>query len=209
MVGVVADEKISALNDDTSAVVYASYEQSPVYFTNLVVRAAIAPTSLEQSVRGALYELDKTQAVLNVRTLEQIKSTSVVSNRFQTVLLSIFSVVALVLAAIGMYGVLAYSVSRRTHEMAVRATLGASTSRLLRSVLGRGLFVTFVGLVVGAAGAILLMPFLGSLLYNVDPRDPYLMGTVTAILLLVALLAYLIPSRRATRVDSVTVLRSE
>jgi putative ABC transport system permease protein len=139
VVGVVANEKIGALNEDATDVVYASYEQSPAYFANLVVRAAVDAAGLEQAIRRALFELNPGQAIMDVRTLAQIKSASVVSSRAQTALMSTFSTVAVILAAIGMYGVLAYSVALRRRDIGIRAALGASSSRLLRAVLAHGL----------------------------------------------------------------------
>ena len=209
IVGVVANEKIDALNDDNSAVVYASYEQSPVYFANLVVRAALEPSGLEQAVRKALFDLNKSQAVLDVRTLERLKSSSAASSRVQAELMSTFSTVAVILAAIGMYGVLAYSVALRRREIGIRAALGASSAKLLREVLGQGLFVTLLGLTIGVVGAIALAPLLGSVLYNVQARDPLLMALATTVLVLVALLASAIPARRAAHVDPIVVLRGD
>jgi putative ABC transport system permease protein len=209
IVGVVANEKIGALNDDASAVVYASYEQSPVYFANLVVHAALEPSGLETAVRKVLFDLNKSQAVLDVRTLERLKSASAASSRAQAALMTTFSTVAVVLAAIGMYGVLAYSVALRRREIGIRAALGASSSTLLREVLGRGLFVTLLGLTIGAVGALALAPLLGSVLYNVPARDPLLMALASTVLVLVALIAAAIPARRAATVDPIVVLRGD
>jgi putative ABC transport system permease protein len=209
IVGVVANEKIGALSDDNSAVVYASYEQSPVYFANLVVRSVLGPGALEKAVRSTLFDLNKSQAVLDVRTLEQLKSASVASSRVQAALMSTFSVVAIALAAIGMYGVLAYSVVLRRREIGIRAALGASSSVLLRAVLGQGLFVTLLGLTIGMVGAFALAPLLGSVLYNVQARDPFLMTLATTILVIVGLLASVIPARRAANVDPIVVLRGD
>ena len=209
IVGVVANEKISALNDDDSAVVYASYEQSPVYFANLIVRAAREPNGLERTIRKALFDLNPGQAVLDVRTLDGLKTASAASTLVQAEMMSTFSGVAVALAAIGIYGVLAYSVALRRREIGIRAALGASSSRLLRAVLGRGLLVTSVGLVIGVAGAILLAPLLGSVLYNVQPRDPFLMALATTILAFVALVASAIPARRAAKVDPAVVLQTD
>ena len=209
IVGVVANEKISALNDDDSAVAYVSYEQSPAYFANLVVRAVVDRAGLEKAVRQSLFALNKDQAVLDVRTLEQRKSASAASGRLQAALMSTFSAVALVLAAVGMYGVLAYSIALRRREIGIRAALGASSSRLLRVVIGQGLFVTGLGVSLGVVGAVALAPLLGAALYNVRTRDPWLMTLVTAVLVLVALVASAIPARRAASVDPAIVLRGE
>jgi putative ABC transport system permease protein len=123
--------------------------------------------------------------------------------------MSTFSTVAVILAAVGMYGVLAYSVALRRREIGIRAALGASSSRLLRAVVGRGLVVTLIGLTIGIMGALVLAPLLGSVLYNVPTRDPYLMTLAAAILVLVALLASAIPARRAAGIDPAVVLRAD
>jgi len=209
IVGVVANEKIGALNEEATDVVYASYEQSPAYFANLVVRASVEPGGLEKAIRRALFDLNKSQAVLDVRTLAQLKSASVASSRVQTGLMSTFSTVAVVLAAVGMYGVLAYSVALRRREIGIRAALGASSSRILRTILGRGLFVTLIGLTIGIVCAMALAPLLAAVLYNVPTRDPYSMTLVATILLLVALLASAIPARRAASIDPAVVLRAD
>ena len=209
VVGVVANEKISALNDDDSEIAYMSYEQSPVYFTNLVVRAAVDASAVEPAVRRALFEVNKGQGVSDVRTLEQRKSASAASGRLEAAVMGTFSVAAVVLVAVGMYGVLAYSVALRRREISIRAALGASSSRLLGAVLGRGMVLTAIGLAIGMIGALMLSPLLGSVLYNVQARDPYLMTIAATILLLVALLASAIPAQRAARVDPMAVLRAD
>ena len=207
--GIVANEKISALNDDTSAVVYASYEQSPVYFANLAVRADLAPEALERAVRGTLNRLNPAQAILDVRTLDRIKMVSAASGRLQTTLMSTFSTVALLLATIGMYGVLSYSVALRMYEIGIRAALGASYSKLLAAVLARGLRLTAAGLAIGLIAAINVTPLLSSVLYRVQANDPYLMAEMATILLLVSMLACAIPARRAAKVDPIIALRGE
>jgi putative ABC transport system permease protein len=156
-----------------------------------------------------LFDLNKSQAILDVRTVEQLKSTSATSSRAQAALMSMLSTVAIGLAAIGLYGVLAYSVSLRSREIGIRAALGASSSTLLRGVLGHGLLVTSLGLTIGVAGAIALAPLLDSVLYHVQARDPFLMALATTILLLVALFASAIPARRAASVDPIVVLRAD
>jgi putative ABC transport system permease protein len=209
IVGVVANEKISALNDDDSAVVYATYEQSPVYFANLAVRSSLTPDATEHAVRQAVLRLNKGQALLDVRTLEQIKTTSASSGRLQTLLMTTFSAAALLLAAIGMYGVLAYSVALRVREIGIRAALGASSSNLLRSVLAQGLSVAAIGLTIGVIAAVALTPLLTSVLYKVEAHDPYLLAGAVVILILVSILACLVPARRAANVDPIIALRGE
>ena len=209
IVGVVADEKISALNDETSAVAYASYEQSPAYFVNLVVRSRLNPQYIEKTVRNAIYGVNRTQGIMNVRTLDEIKSASGSANRFQTLLLSVFSAVALVLAATGIYGLLAYMVAQRSHEMGIRSALGASSLSILALVLKHGVSLAVVGLVLGFGASLALTPVMSTLLFKVEVRDPYMLGGATAILLMVSGLACVIPAWRAARASPMVVLRAE
>lgn len=209
IVGVVRDEKITALDDDTSAVGYVTYAQGPVYFTNLIVTGDIPVASLEQDVRRALREVDPGQAVLDVRTMEQIRSASVGSNRFQAVLLGVFSTAALSLATVGIFGLLAYTVAQRRREIGIRAALGASPGDLLRLVLRKGLSLTLLGLVLGLVTTYALSPLLSPLLYRIDPHDPYLLAGVASLFLLIAGCACVAPALRAAGITANSVLRSE
>jgi len=144
-----------------------------------------------------------------VRTLEQLKSASGNANRFQAVLLSVFSVVALVLAAMGIYGVLAYMVAQRSHEMGIRSALGASSLSILALVLKHGVSLVVAGLALGLGASLALTPVLGTLLFKVEVRDPYMLGGATAILLTVSVLACVIPAWRAARANPMVALRAE
>jgi len=208
VVGVVADEKVNGL-DDSSAGLYISYKQGPVTGSSLVVRGAMDPNNLIKSIEGAVWQINKNQALPEIKTLEQIKSESLGFNRLRTVLLGIFSGVALLLAAIGIYGVLSYSVAQRMHEMGVRAALGASSWSQLKLVLGGGMFLTGVGLALGIGGALLFTRLMASLLFNVTPHDPWTLVAVGLVLATVAALACYIPARRAMRVDPMIALRYE
>lgn len=177
--GVVSDEKISGLNDDVSAVVYASYEQSPVYFANLVARTGLEPPLLIEPVRRTVRTLNKAQAITNIRSMDLIKSDSLVTERFQTLLLTVFSVIAVLLAAVGMYGVISYSVAQRMHELGIRASLGASQSSLLRLILGDGFTLAIIGLAIGLAGAMRMSSLAESILFGVSGNDPYTIGAPT------------------------------
>jgi ABC-type antimicrobial peptide transport system permease subunit len=164
---------------------------------------------VERAVRDTLQRLNKGQAIMDVRTLDQIKATSVASGRLQTFVMSSFGGIALLLAALGLYGVLAYSVALRVREIGIRAALGASSSRLVRTVLAEGLGLTLLGLAIGVTAAIALTPLIGSVLYRVDAHDPYLMSGAVAVLVLVSTLACAVPAWRAARIDPIDALRSE
>jgi putative ABC transport system permease protein len=141
--------------------------------------------------------------------VEQIKDQSLVANRLQSLLLGIFGTVALLLAGVGIYGVISYSVAQRTHEIGIRAALGASAGHQLRLVIGRGLVLTMVGLMIGIGGALGLTRLMATLLYGVGARDQATMVSVAAILAGVAVAACYVPARRATKVDPMVALRYE
>jgi putative ABC transport system permease protein len=209
VVGVVDNEKLGGLTDDGSEVMYVSNEQTPVYGMTMSVRTDLDPASLEKTIRLAILGVNRNQAINNVRTLQRIMDDSATGNRMETILLTIFSAIALVLASIGIYGVLAYGVAQRIHEFGVRAALGASRSTLLALVLLRGLILALIGLVLGLGGALSLTGYIRTILYNIPPRDPVTLASVAALLAGVALLACYIPARRATKVDPMVALRYE
>jgi putative ABC transport system permease protein len=206
VVGVVADEKVISL-DNESPGVYVPAAQSPVVGVALVVRALGDPNQLLKAIQSAVWTIDKNQALTDVKTLEQIKSDSLGSNRLRTGLLGVFAAIALLLAAVGVYGVISYSVAQRRHEMGIRTALGASSGDLVRLVVRHGMLVALSGLVIGSLGAFALTRFLASLLFNTSPTDIPTMAAVACVLALVALLACYIPARRTTRVDPIVALR--
>lgn len=208
VVGVVAEEKMWSL-DDSSRGLYVSYKQSPTLQTALVVRGDMDPTRLVKSIQSAVWQLNSNQALDNITTLEQIKSDSLGENRMRTVLLGAFAGLALLLAAIGIYGVISYSVAQRTHEMGVRAALGASRWDQLRLVLKGGMTLTLIGMGIGIVGSLGLTRLLASLLFGVSPHDPWTLAFVSGVLAAVAGAACFIPARRATRVDPMVALRYE
>jgi putative ABC transport system permease protein len=207
--GVIADEKVNGLQDERSAGVYVSYDQTPAYGMNLVVRANGDPLQLQKFITSAIHAVNKDQAISDVQTLEQIKDLSSVGSRLEAALLGVFAAVALLLAAVGIYGVISYSVVQRTHEMGIRAALGASAGNLLKLVLYRGLVLTGGGLAIGLGGTFALTRAMATLLYGVGARDPVTMAFVGAILAGVALAACYLPARRATQVDPTVALRYE
>jgi putative ABC transport system permease protein len=209
VVGVIADENVGGLTDDGSAGIYVTNEQSPQYGMSLVVRTGMDPLTLDHGLRAAIHEVDPAQPLTDVRTLEQVKSESVASDKLQTRLLGIFAAAAMLLAAIGIYGVIAYAVVQRTHEMGIRAALGASAGNLLRLVLTSGMALAAAGLALGFLGSVAVTRLMSNLLFGVSPRDPATLALVAALLGCVAFIACLIPARRATKVDPVVALRYE
>ncbi len=209
VVGIIADEKIDGLNDDRSAGVYISYEQSPNYGMAMLVRTGMDPLAMTQAIRHAVHEVNKDQPLTDVRTMDQIRDESVGSDRLQTTLLGVFAAVAMLLAGIGIYGVISYAVVQRTHEIGIRAALGASRGSLLRMVLGKGMVLAVMGLAIGFAASLGLTRLLGNLLFGVGARDPLTLAVVVVVLAGAALLACYVPARRATRVDPLVALRYE
>jgi putative ABC transport system permease protein len=207
VVGVIADERTSSLEGTNRAGMYVPIEQSPSAFINLIVRAGVEPRSLTRAIGEAVHGLDKNQAVTDVRTLDQMKTESTASTRLRTTLLAVFAGLALLLSAVGIYGVISYTVAQRTHEIGVRAALGASTGALLGMVVRSGMLLAGVGLVLGVGGALALTRLLGTLLFGVGARDPWTLGGAAILLASVAFLACYIPARRAARVDPLVALR--
>jgi putative ABC transport system permease protein len=210
VVGVAADEKVTSIDDKRdNPGIYVSNEQSPVFQQALIVKAAMDPALLQQAIRKAVRDVDKDQTISEIRTLDRIKAESMASNRLNSVLLAVFAAVAMLLSAIGIYGVISYSVAQRTHEIGIRAALGASTSHVLGLVLRGGLLLTFAGLAIGFGAALALSKLLSSLLFGVGERDPLTIAVVAAILGGVALLASYVPAQRAAKVDPMVALRYE
>jgi len=209
VVGVIGDEKIGGPTDVQSAGVYVSNEQSPVYGMVLSVRASVNPLTLQTPIAAAIRSVNKDQALADIRTVEQIRDLAMGGRRLVSILLGTFGAIALVLAGIGIYGVISYSVAQRTREMGIRAALGASERNLLRLVLDRGALLTGIGLALGLGGALALTRLMASVLYAVGPRDPITIVSVAATLAGVALVASYVPARRATKVDPIVALRYE
>ena len=208
IVGVVADEKVGDL-DDSSPGVYVPVDQSPSVGAGLVIRGNLDPTRLMKSIERAIWQVNKNQALSDTRTLEQVKSESLGGNRLRTYLLLAFAAIALLLAAIGLFGVISYTVNQRTHELGLRAALGASSWNLLQLVVRHGLRLTALGLFIGVAGSLALTHLLKSLLFEVSPRDPLSLVLAGLVLALVAAAASFIPASGATRVDPMIALRYE
>jgi putative ABC transport system permease protein len=208
--GVVADERVTNFdNKIDNPGMYVTNEQSPVYFGGLVVRAAINPAGLEKAVRKAVYDANKDQPLTDVKTLEQIKTETMAGDRLRSLLLGVFAGIALLLSAVGIYGVISYSVAERTSEIGIRGALGASRGNLLGLILRHGIWMTGAGLAIGFLGALGLTRFLATLLFGVGAWDPVTISGVTVLLICIGLLACYVPARRATKVDPAIALRYE
>jgi putative ABC transport system permease protein len=174
-----------------------------------VVHTAVEPTTLAEAVRREVRALDPSLPVTALEPLETVVARSISQPRFYMLVLGIFAAVALVLASIGIFGVVSYAVSQRTREMGIRIALGASRERVLRMVLGNAMRVAVIGVVVGLLAAVALSRTLATLLFDLSPTDPMTYAAVGIGLSLVALLASYLPAWRATRVDPVVALRAE
>jgi putative ABC transport system permease protein len=212
IVGVVKDEKVGGKVfslDENIPVVYVTFYQSPGIRNSLVVRAAMNPLLLSGSIEPAIWKLNHNQAVANIETLEEIKSESVAPVRLRTALLAIFAGIALLLAAVGIYGVVSYSVAQRVREMAIRMAVGASAGDLLKLVIGKTMLLVLVGLALGGGAALALTRVLASLLYATRSTDRVTWVVAGALLAAVAFLACYFPARRATKTEPLTILRFE
>jgi putative ABC transport system permease protein len=214
VVGVLKDVKQGGLDSKTGTELYIPFEQTPpTGFTpvnmNIVVRSTLPMASLAPSIREIVTGADPALPIVNMRTMDDVFSQSVVRPRFLAQLLSIFGALALILAAIGTYGILSYSVTERRHEIGIRMALGADRGSVLGMILGQGMRVTALGLIVGIVGSLLLTRLVSSLLFDVKPTDPATFVAVALFITVIAALACLIPARRATRVDPMVVLRDE
>jgi predicted permease len=209
IVGVVGDVKSTGLDDDAAATMYLPFKQAPRPWITFVARTASDPQNFIQPVSKAVYAVDKEQALTGVRTMEQVLTESLSGRRFNMTLLMTFAGLALALAAVGVYGVMNYSVMLRKRELGIRMALGARAPDVLRLVLGQGLALTLIGVCVGMAGAYALTRLMASLLYGVTATDFLTFGSVSGVLLVVGLLASFLPARRATKVDPMIALRGE
>ncbi|HKG78591.1 MAG TPA: ABC transporter permease, partial [Pyrinomonadaceae bacterium] len=210
IVGIVGDIRRNGLDVDVQPEMYVSHLQNPERRLNLVIRTEARDASqLIPAARAEVKAFDPNQIIWRAQTLEQLLGTSVAPRKFNMLLLGVFAGVALVLAAVGLYGVMSYSVSWRTHEIGIRMALGAKRADVLRLVVRQGMIMTLIGLVIGLIGAIAMSRVLRGMLYGVSPTDPLTFAGVSIVLMAVALLACLIPARRATRVDPIIALRTE
>ena len=209
IVGVVRDVRHVSLDKPPDPEVYIPFAQSPATQLNLTIRTALDPMSVADSLKAAVNSLDPDQALYNIRPMEGWVRESAGQPRFRTWLIGAFAIIAMVLTAIGVYGVMSYSVAQRTREIGVRMALGAQYGDMLAAVLKNSLRVTLVGLAIGLAGALALTRILKSLLYEVSPADPVTFLVAAVVLIAVVLLACWSPAHRAATVDPVEALRHE
>jgi len=209
IVGVVSDTKLYGLANPARLEVYVAYRQNPRNEMRLLVRSTADPAALTSSIREAIHAIDKDQPVFAVATMKQLVSDSVAMRRMTLVLLGLFSGLALILGAIGIYGVISYSVAQRTHDIGIRMALGAPRRDVFRLVVGQGLKLAAIGIAIGIVAAFGLARLMSSLLYGVSTADLETFAGVAILLALVALLASYVPARRAMRVDPMTALRYE
>jgi predicted permease len=209
IIGVVGDVKYLGLNSAPEPVYYQTYTQTLDSRLFLVVRSDIPASSLAPTVRSEIQSFDNTAVISGVRSLDDILADSVAQPRFRTALVGMFAGIALLLAGIGIYGVIAYSVAQRTNEIGIRMALGAQRTHVLRLVIGQGFRLTAVGLAIGVAAAVALTRLLATLLFGITPTDLLTFCAVTVLLCAIALVASYIPARRAMQVDPIVALRYE
>jgi putative ABC transport system permease protein len=209
IVGVVGAVRHERLEATTRNSVYLPHTEISIGRMSLVVRAAASPERMVEPVRGQIREIDPDLPITNVRTMEEVVAQSVWQPRLYTILFGIFAVVALLLAAVGLYGVMAYTVTIRTHEIGLRVALGARPGDVLKLIAGQGIKLVMIGVATGLGAALLLTRLMASLLFGTSASDPLTFAGIAVLLTLVALLACWIPARRATKVDPMVALRYE
>jgi putative ABC transport system permease protein len=209
VVGVVGNIKENALDGRDIPQVYLPYAQNPFIFATLAVRTAGDPLSMTRAVQKTIWSIDKDQPMWKIRTLQFLVDRSFSYRRYMLVLLSAFSGLSLLLATIGVYGVLSYSVTQRTGEFGIRTAIGATPADILRLVVRRGAVLVGGGLAAGVAASLVLTRFLQTQVYEVSTADPMVYASLSLLMLVVAMLAVIVPARRATRVDPVIALRRE
>jgi putative ABC transport system permease protein len=210
VVGVVGDVKYEGLDAKVQPAFYEPFLQSPWGDMYLAVQSSTTdPVSLMPAIRQEVSLLDRDVPLAGISTMNQLLFKSVAQPRFRTLLISIFSALALLLAAIGIYGVISYSVTKRTHEIGIRMALGAQRSDVLKMIVRQGMVLTLIGLAIGLAASLIVTRFMSSLLFGVAATDPLTFIGVSLVLATIALLATIIPAHRATKVDPMEALRYE
>ena len=210
VIGVVGRVKMESLNQNSDRVQgYFAFNQIPQGGMTVVIKGASDPNQLISSVRGAVREIDPDQPIYSPRTMNEIRAESVAPERLNLTLLSLFAGIALVLAIVGIYGVMSYSVTQRTHEIGIRMAIGARPLDVFKMILGHGMKLALIGVGVGLLGAFLLTRLMATMLFGVAPTDATTYGAISILLIGVALLACYLPGRRATKVEPTISLRYE
>jgi putative ABC transport system permease protein len=210
IVGVVADARDTDLKDaDPGPALYTPYQQTPYPFMGLAVRTSVSPESLTSAIRSAVNEIDSAQPIYDVKTMRQRVDEAVSQPRLYATLIGVFAGVALALAAVGIYGVLNYSVNQRRQEIGIRMALGAQPGHILKMIVGQGMTMAAIGLVIGVMLAYFLTRYLAGLLYGVGVNDLTIFIGIPLLLAMVSLLSCYFPARRATKVEPMIALRAE
>jgi putative ABC transport system permease protein len=209
VIGIVGDVRHQGLERDVTPQIYLPYMQSELWSAVIVIRTKSDPLRLAAAVRNQALAVDTGAAVYDVQTMERRLATSMSSRRFNLWLLSIFALLALTLAAVGVFSVIAHAVTQRRYEIGIRMALGASPGKILRLFIGQGMTLVAIGIALGLAGAWALTRVMAALLFGVRATDPLTFAACALLLSIIALLACYLPARRATKVDPMTALRSE
>jgi putative ABC transport system permease protein len=209
IIGVVGDTRHLGLEAEAGLEMYLSYSQSPIHYMALVARSNQDPATIASSIKNEVLGLDSDLPVYAIRPMEELISRSLAPRRFQMILLGSFAALALILAAVGIYGVMSYSVTQRTHEIGIRMALGATSRDVVKLIVGHGMALTLIGVAAGLVAARLLTRLIETLLYEVSYSDTTIFIGVSILLAAVASAACAVPARRATKVDPMIALRYE
>jgi putative ABC transport system permease protein len=210
VIGVVGRVKMESLNQNSDRVQgYFAFNQSPSGGMTVIIKGASDPNQLISSVRGVVKSIDPDQPIYSPRTMNEIRAESVGQERLNLTLLSLFAGIALVLAIVGIYGVMSYSVTQRTQEIGIRMAIGARPLDVFKMIMGNGMKLALIGVALGLVGAFILTRFMATMLFGVAPTDAMTFGSISVLLILVALLACYLPGRRATKVEPTISLRYE
>jgi putative ABC transport system permease protein len=211
IIGVVGDVKHFGLDLPEQPALYSPYPQADPWkrWMTFVARTQSAPNSMAQAIKQQIWKVDSELPVSKVKTMSEVSAASFAARRFNMLLLAIFAGLALLLAAVGIYGVMSYAVTQRTQEIGIRMALGARATDVLRLILRNGMTLTLLGVVIGLGGAVALTRLLTTLLFGVKPTDAFTFAVVSTLLIVVAMIACYLPARRATKVDPLVALRYE
>jgi len=210
VVGVVGRVKMEGLSQDSNRVQgYFPFWQVPTTAMAVIMKASGDPNQLIASAREQVKQVDPDQPIYNIKTMDEIRAESVAGERLNLTLFSIFAGIALLLAIVGIYGVMSYTVTQRTHEIGIRMAIGAQQRDVFKMIMGQGMMLALIGIVIGLVGAFALTRLMSTMLFGVTATDPATFAAIAILLTLVALLACYLPGRRATKVDPVISLRYE